>query len=208
MGLEAICRVTYGGEAAEGKALLETKEILFRGGGFRLKIPFSQITSLRVGDGDLDVGYNGGVAVFELGRDAEKWGTKIQSPRGLMDKLGVKEGMSVAVLGVDDADFMEQLVEREVEPAKTLGEERDIVFYEADLSDDLARLRELRGAIKSAGAVWVVSPKGKGAVLKDTDVMAAAREVGLVDNKVAAFSETHTALRLVIPKADRKARAL
>jgi hypothetical protein len=205
MGLEAICRVTYGGEAAEGKALLETKEIIFRAGAFRLKIPFREITSLRASAGDLDVGYNGGVAVFELGRDAEKWATKIQSPRGLMDKLGVKEGMSVAVLGVDDADFMEQLAEREVEPVKSLASEHDIVFYAADGIDDLARLSELRRALKPSGAVWVVSPKGKGAALKDTDVMAAARAVGLVDTKVAAFSETHTALKLVIPKAERKA---
>jgi hypothetical protein len=34
-------------------------------------------------------------------------------------------------------------------------------------------------------------------------VIAAARAVGLVDNKVVAFSATHTALRLVIPKALR-----
>ena len=34
--------------------------------------------------------------------------------------------------------------------------------------------------------------------------MAAARDAGLVDNKVASFSETHTALRLVIPKEQRR----
>jgi hypothetical protein len=40
-------------------------------------------------------------------------------------------------------------------------------------------------------------------VLKDVEVMAAAREAGLVDNKVVSFSDTHTALKLVIPKAQR-----
>ena len=35
------------------------------------------------------------------------------------------------------------------------------------------------------------------------EVMAAARDAGLVDNKVVAFSETHTSIRLVIPVADR-----
>jgi hypothetical protein len=52
--------------------------------------------------------------------------------------------------------------------------------------------------------VWVVSPKGKGIEVRDVDVMAAGRDAGLVDNKVASFSATHTALRLVIPKADRR----
>ena len=49
----------------------------------------------------------------------------------------------------------------------------------------------------------MVSPKGKGALVKDTDVMAAAREAGLVDTKVVSFSDTHTALKLVIPVAKR-----
>jgi hypothetical protein len=35
-------------------------------------------------------------------------------------------------------------------------------------------------------------------------VIAAAKAAGLVDNKVVAFSETHTSLRLVIP-IDRRA---
>ena len=53
------------------------------------------------------------------------------------------------------------------------------------------------------GAIWVVSRKGKAATLRDVDVIAAARASGLVDNKVASFSATHTALRLVIPVAQR-----
>ena len=202
MGAEAVCRVSYKGEASEGKALLETAELIFRG-DFRLKIPFSQISSLEASDGELQVGYDGGVAVFELGRNAEKWAENIRNPRALLDKLGVKPAMSVAVLGVQDDTFMSQLRDRVGEPSTNLAPDTDIVFYEADQVDDLARLGELKQAIKPAGGIWVVSPKGKGAVLKDVEVMAAAREAGLVDNKVVSFSDTHTALRLVIPKALR-----
>jgi hypothetical protein len=52
------------------------------------------------------------------------------------------------------------------------------------------------------GAIWVVHPKGKGA-LKDTEIFAAAKTLGLVSTKVARFSETHTAEKLVIPVAHR-----
>jgi Protein of unknown function (DUF3052) len=202
VGSEAVCRVSYKGEASEGKALLETAELIFRG-DFRIKIPFNQITSLEAADGELRVGYDGAMAVFELGRYAEKWAEKIRNPRGLLDKLGVKPGMSVVVLGVEDAEFESQLRDRVGNPANELKSDADLVFYEADCIEDLSRLSELRGAIKPAGGIWVVSPKGKGAVLKDVEVMAAAREAGLVDTKVASFSATHTALKLVIPKAQR-----
>ena len=39
MGNEARCKVRFGKQESEGKALLETSEVLFRG-DFRLKIPF------------------------------------------------------------------------------------------------------------------------------------------------------------------------
>jgi hypothetical protein len=204
MGAEAVSRVSYKGQVSEGKALLETSEIIFRAGDFRLRIPFGQIASLDTADGELRVGYDGGVAVFDLGRDAEKWAEKIRNPRGLLDKLGVKPGMKVAVLGVDDGDFLAQLRDRVGETVygeAVIG--ADFVFYEADRVDDLARLPALRRAIKPTGCVWVVSPKGKAAQIKDVEVMAAARDAGLVDNKVVGFSATHTALKLVIPKADR-----
>ena len=202
MGSEAVCRVRFKGEASEGKALLETAELIFRG-GFRLKIPFNQVESLEASEAELRVGYDGSVAVFELGRNAEKWAEKIRNPRGLLDKLGVKPGMTVAVLGVEDEAFVAQLRGRVDQPSRELVSGADLVFYEADRVDDLVRLLDLRRAIKPGGGVWVVSPKGKGAVLKDVEVMAAAREAGLVDNKVVSFSDTHTALKLVIPKALR-----
>ena len=91
----------------------------------------------------------------------------------LLDKLGVRPGARVGIIGVEDR-----------------------VLH-------LFALRELRSRIVPNGAIWVVSRKGKAATIRDVDVMAAAKSAGLVDNKVVSFSDTHTALRLVIPRADR-----
>ena len=206
-----VCNVRYAGQVCEGKALLETSEVIFRGGDFRLRISFAEMTSVAAEDGELKLGYGGNLAVFELGREAAKWAEKIRNPRGLMEKLGVKPGMRLVVLGVEEPEFVSELHERFGPPAQSPGDtDADIVFYEADCLGDLARLPELRDAIKPAGAVWVVSPKGKsmlevpeGERVRDVDVMAAAREAGLVDNKVVSFSPTRTALKLVIPKAQR-----
>ena len=81
--------------------------------------------------------------------------------------------------------------------------ETDLVFLAADGGAELAALPGLRRHLKPAGAIWVVSRKGRAATLRDVDVIAAARAADLVDNKVVSFSETHTALRLVIPLAMR-----
>ena len=67
----------------------------------------------------------------------------------------------------------------------------------------LQKLATISKSIARDGAVWVVHPKGTEAKVKDTDVFAAGKKVGLTATKVARFSETHTAEKLVIPVAKR-----
>ena len=52
------------------------------------------------------------------------------------------------------------------------------------------------------GGIWVVAPKG-GREPREAQVLAAGKAAGLVDVKVARFSETHTAHRFVIPRGER-----
>jgi hypothetical protein len=210
VGRERLARVTFAGAAGEssgeGKALLETSELIFRGEP-RLRIPFSAITGLSAESGRLSVTWPGGTAIFDLGPDAAVWAERIRNPRGLLDKLGVKPGMRVTLLGIDDAGFVRELEERGVDIATSLNHESDLVFYAADSRAELERLAELKANIVDAGAIWVVSRKGKEATLRDVEVIAAAKLAGLVDTKVVSFSDTHTALKLVIPVADRRKSA-
>ena len=118
----------------------------------------------------------------------------------LLDKLGIRPGMRVAVLGVDDDGFRAQLVDRTSDITDGWPKpETDVVLLAADSTADLAPLKNLATRIRPNGAIWVVSRKGKAATLRDVEVIAAALDAGLVDNKVASFSDTHTSLRLVIP---------
>src|SRR5467141_5325739 len=98
MGNEASCKVLFGKQESQGKALLETSEILFRG-DFRLKIPFSTIQSVKAVDGELRLQTADGLAVFQLGATAEKWRDKILHPKSRIEKLGVKPGAKVSLLG-------------------------------------------------------------------------------------------------------------
>jgi len=202
MGAEAICSVTFGRRRVEGKALLETSELIFRSPELRLKIPFSDIKKLDVNGGKLIVSYDKGTASFHLGLRAPSWADKIRKPKSLLDKLGVKPEHRVCTIKIKDADFMVDLKLRVPGVAVRLVRNADVIIYGAETQADLSRLRDLRYAIKPDGMIWTVTPKGKGGI-READVMAAGKAVGLVDVKVAAFSPTHTALKFVIPKAMR-----
>ena len=122
----------------------------------------------------------------------------------LLDKLGLRPGMRVALIDIEDPDIRRLIAERTTELTEGWPEpETDLVLLGADTTDALAQLEALAARIRPNGAIWVVSRKGASATLRDVEVNAAARDAGLVDNKVASFSATHTALRLVIPVARR-----
>ena len=106
--------------------------------------------------------------------------------------------------GFDDPAFVTLLRERtaDVTDGKPRGR-CDIVFLGASKMSDLERLRQVKTWIEPNGAIWVVRPKGGRSPLKDTDLIDAGLAAGLVDNKIASFSETHGAMRFVFRLRDR-----
>lgn len=121
----------------------------------------------------------------------------------LLDKLGVKPESRAAVLKISDAAFLDQLRKRanDISLFRPLGNS-DLIFLGVESKSDLKKLSSLRSRLKSNGAIWVVYPKGVEHI-RETDVRAAALVSGLVDVKIVSFSGTHTALKLVIPLAQR-----
>ena len=128
------------------------------------------------------------------------------SNRPLLDKLGVKPGCKVALAGVDDAWFEDLLRTRtrDIEHGKP-SSPCDLVFLRVHEMRDLAKIRSVKSWIEPSGAIWVVRKKGSAAAIKDTDVINATLAAGLVDNKIASFSDTEGAMRLVFRLKDRPA---
>jgi hypothetical protein len=122
----------------------------------------------------------------------------------LLDKLGIRPGMRVAIIDIDDPDIRLQIADRTTDLTEGWPEpDTDVVLFGADTFEALGPLKDLAAQIRSNGAIWVVSLKGKTRTLRDVDVIEAGKAARLVDNKVASFSSTHTAIRLVIPVARR-----
>jgi hypothetical protein len=204
MGREATCTARLGRKRSTGKALLETAELLFRGEGLRVAVPFREMTDVRADDVDLSVTWPGGTLVLALGAQAPRWADKIRNPPSRLDKLGIKPDTTVALVG-DSAElhaFAAEVEARGAKIAKARAAAVDMIFLAADDRAALAGLAALKKRIHPAGAVWVLRPKGRPAIT-ESDVRTAARNAGLVDVKVAAFSPTHTAAKYVIPAAAR-----
>jgi hypothetical protein len=203
MGQELACTLRLGDRALAGKAYLQTDHLLFRGEE-RLKLMFKDLTGVSAVGGVLTVEYPGGPALFELGQAAGKWAEKILHPPSRADKLGLKPGASVRLIGPMEDDFVRELQERGLTIVQ--GHSRaDLVFLAAARKSDLTRVPKARDALQPNGALWILYPKGVPEI-REIEVIDAGRAAGLKDVKVASFSPTHTALKFVIPVASRPAR--
>ena len=76
------------------------------------------------------------------------------------------------------------------------------IFFAADSKGGLGGISKISKSMQGAAALWIVYPKGQKHITEN-DVLAAGRKSGLKDVKVVGFSPTHTALKFVIPLANR-----
>jgi hypothetical protein len=203
VGTEAKTTLRVGRQTFAGTAHLETSELRFRGEA-SLRIPLASVRDVAVKNGALHITHADGVAVLGLGEAAsEKWAERIRSPRSLADKLGVKSGMSVAILGVEDEAILADLASRgailvtDKVPADTA-----LVLLRITKPAQLSKLSSHAKKIARNGAIWVIHPRGDPSVA-DTVIFAAGKDAGLTATKVVRFSETDTAEKLVIPLAAR-----
>jgi len=202
MGKEMNCKARLGKQESVGKALLETNEIIFRG-DFRLKILLREIKSAKAVNGELLIDFPEGKAAFLLGTQAEKWAHKILHPKTVIEKLGVKAGHTISLVGITDAGFLTRLKESPARlvPGKPV-KDCDLVFLGAETPGELAKIKSLTALLKKDGALWIVYPKAQKAIT-ESNILAAGRNAGWKDVKVVGFSETHTALKFVLPLAKR-----
>ena len=202
MGRELQCRAKFSGKWVEGKALLETNEIIFRG-DLRLKIPIAALESVTARAGELHLKWSGQSAVFDLGDHVEKWAHAILHPKSTAEKLGIKPGLTISAVRLAGDSTMNDA--RKVAAAfaddKPL-KNSDMIFFGAATASDLRGLKKLLPPLTANGALWVVYPKGHKEIT-ELQVLATGRNAGLVDVKVVSYSATRTALKFVRPKDKR-----
>jgi hypothetical protein len=130
--------------------------------------------------------------------------------KDVTDKLGVKPGHAVRVVGAGDPALLERVRARAGRDLAGDGERADLVFYwPASAEEITVTLRALRSVIAPSGGIWVVSSKrgkagpGGAPYLPDQVLIPLGLAAGLVDNKICAVSDRETAMRFVIRRSDR-----
>ncbi len=188
MGREAVVHVEVGAEAGEAKVLLESAELILRG-GVRRKFPREAMQAIVV-DGDVLTFSCGGEAVrLHLGAATSAWAKALTTPpASLRTKLGLDGGVLAFVVGVVDDEALNEAL---AGAATTNVTQASMIVAVVERAEDLAAAV----ALSSTLPLWAVYPKGKAARFGDNDIRTALREAGYRDTKTCAVSARLTATR-------------
>lgn len=127
----------------------------------------------------------------------------------LPQKLGIKEGHQVAIVGAPAGFDVGTLPTGAVQQTG-LGRGKTpldvIVTFVKKQADLVTQLAACRPRMQQAGGLWIAWPKKASGVTTDVTeqtIRDIALPTGLVDNKVCAIDETWSGLRLVIRLENR-----
>jgi len=126
----------------------------------------------------------------------------------LVRKLGIREGMKIALLAPPDG-YGRTLgpLPDDVRVLSRLGREVDLIqLFAHDLSSLCRRLPAARRALAGDGSLWICWTKKSSplhAGFGDADVRALGLEAGLVDVKVCAVDDDWSGLKFVYRLEDR-----
>jgi len=200
MGREAICTCDWAGDVTEVKALLETSEIILRG-GIRKRIPFNELKQVKAIADRLCFKAGGEAVELILGLPvAEKWAAVITTPPpSLSRKLGITSKTIVRSIGrIDDGNLKAALAEA----AQLATTNADLIVACVDTPESLhAALDQVMKQLLSGIPIWFVYPKGPGHPLNETSIRTLLRSNGMMDTKVASVSTELTALRFNLRKS-------
>ena len=192
MGREATCTGRVGSASGEVKALLEPGEFILRG-AIRRRWPRAALRGACVRGPVLCFEVDGEAVELDLGEaEAPRWLAQLdKAPPSLAAKLGIGPAQRAFVHGqVDDAELAQALSDATTTDAAAAALSIAVVRNHAALAAAI----EAHAALPCR-LLWVVNPKGKGAVPSDAEVRAAMHARGWRDSKTCAVSATLTATR-------------
>lgn len=207
MGLELAGRATFApakGTKQQGttKVHLDDQELLLRG-EVKARIPRADIRGITTRADVVTVTSTLGVLTLTLGDGAAKLARKLaEAPKSRLEKMGITADTEVTIVNLKDPELVAELKAIGATTRARLAANAAFIILGVEKPADLERIGTAAESLAADGALWVIHPKGTAGV-KDTDIFAAAKSAGLTYTKVARYSATHTAEKLVVPVAKR-----
>ena len=136
---------------------------------------------------------------------------KDYSHRDITDKLGLKPGHAVKIVGRGDPDLLKRAREKIGRGFIRTGLADVVLYWPKTIVEITPTLAELRHAIVENGGIWVMTAKRNQRsasgmeYLNQTDLISLGKTTGLVDNKICSVSDNESGMRFVIRIKDRKA---
>lgn len=197
MGMEAESELRVGHEHHHVHAVLESRELTFRG-PFKKTLPIAELKDPRVVDHELLFEHGGQPYALALPEgQAAKWLGKLTSePPSLAQKLGLDAGHKALVWGHINGPLNDALINAvTTDPAHAVLS-ITVALTPAELNAGLAEvIQRLPHA-----PVWIVYPKGATSNLPESAVRTHMRALNYVDSKSCAVSDTLTATRFSLRK--------
>ena len=130
------------------------------------------------------------------------------SKRSLVEKLGIKSGFRVALIGAPGnyQSTLGKLPDGVKVQTKLTGSVDLIQFFCTEQRVLAAKFPALKSALSPSSTLWVSWPKGSSGVktdLNENEVRKIGLDHGLVDVKVCAVDETWSGLKFVFRLKDR-----
>lgn len=131
----------------------------------------------------------------------------VASKRPVIEKLGIKSGNRVAVLYSPKGytAILAKLPSDVILTTRLAGEPFDLIqgFYE-DQRSLKADLRKIKKSIQSSGKVWICWKKGSVSDLNRDIIWKLGDNVGLDSVACCAINDEWSAMKLMLPKSERK----
>lgn len=196
MGNEALVDYAEGRTRARVRAHLDGQHLQLSGER-KLKLPLSQVRTATAAGGVLKIDAGELRFSLTLGEGtAALWARKILNPPSLASKLGIKPGMTVALVGKFPPEILKAAGSTAHSHARmpaTLP--ANLTLVALPLTQEEATIKAVAARLKPGAATWFVYEKGT--PFNGDMVIASARKAGLKDTKVSRVSETHAALRFI-----------
>ena len=134
---------------------------------------------------------------------------KDYSHRDVTDKLGLKPGQAVRVVGRGDKALLDRVRQKIGRPLSRAGLAEVVLYWPRTSAEITPTLAELRQGIPQHGGIWVITAKrGQFSAsgmdyLNQSELIPMGLAAGLVDNKTCSVSDSESGMRFVIRIRDR-----